>query len=69
MGASVGRWRWLRLPRVGRFTGPALRGNLPPQGMLGSLSQPLPSMTRKCEEGVMGVCNPFTSLVLDICSL
>lgn len=48
---------------------PALRGNLPPQGMLGSLSQPLPSMTRKCEEGVMGVCNPFTSLVLDICSL
>ena len=60
--------------RVGRFTGPccggpALRGNLPPRGMLGSLSQPLPSRTRKCAEGVMGVCNPFTSLVLDIYSL
>lgn len=45
------------------------RGNLPPQGILGSLSQPLPSMTRECAEGVMGVCNPVASLVLDTYSL
>ena len=54
---------------VGRFTGPCSEREPPPQGMLGSLSQPLPSMTRKCAEAVMGVCNPFTSLVLDIYSL
>ena len=48
---------------------PAPRRNLPPQRILGSLSQPLPSMTGECAEGVMGVCNPFTSLVLDIYSL
>lgn len=49
--------------------GSALRGNLPPQGVLGSLSQPLPRMTRECAEEVMGVCNPVASLVLETYSL
>lgn len=55
--------------RGGQIHRPCSEREPPPQGMLGSLSQPLPSMTRRCAEAVMGVCEPFTSLVLDTYSL